>query len=95
MVNIDWSYGAEHMWTRHRVNVAEAHEALFDVDRVWLDPDPKSRSEDSIRVIGYSPSRRAILTVILVRDPKVPWLWGANGWPSNSTDRRKYNEGVN
>lgn len=71
----------------------EANEALADVDRVWLDPDPKSRSGDSIRVIGYSTSLRTILTVILVRDPGVPWLWGANGWPSNSTDRGRYEEG--
>lgn len=28
--------------------------------------------------------------VTLVRDRKLSWLWGANGWPSNTTDRREY-----
>jgi hypothetical protein len=80
------------MWDAHKVTVAEASEALDDVDAVWLDPDPKSTSERSIRVIGYSPTRVDILTIILVRDPEVDWLWGANGWPSNSADRAIYRE---
>lgn len=59
-----------------------------------LDPDRKSTSGDSIRVIGFCRSREELLTVILVRDPEVSWLWGANGWPSNTTDRRKYMRGI-
>jgi uncharacterized DUF497 family protein len=78
------------MWDRHDVTVREANEALADVDAVWFDPDPKSQSSMSIRVIGYCPSRRELLTVILVREPGVDWLWGANGWPSNSADREMY-----
>jgi len=92
-VRVDWTHGADHMWDTHKVAVADANEALHDVDAVWLDPDPKSTSGRSIRVIGYSPSRQQILTIILVRDPDADWLWGANGWPSNSTDRAKYREG--
>lgn len=81
------------MWDRHKVTVSEANEVLDDVDAVWLDPDPKSKTRLGIRVIGYCASRRELLTVILVRDPDVDWLWGANGWPSNSTDRAIYREG--
>ena len=79
------SCGTPTRWT-----VAEANEVLDDVDAVWFDSDPKSKTGRSIRVIGYSPSRQQILTIILVRDPAVDWLWGANGWPSNSTDRGRY-----
>jgi hypothetical protein len=92
-VRVDWTYGADHMWDAHKVTVAEANEALNDVDAVWFNPDPKSKSERSIRVIGYSRSRQQILTIILVVDLSVDWLWGANGWPSNDTDRAKYGEG--
>ena len=81
------------MWERHKVTVSEANEALDDVDAVWLDPDPKSETGWSIRVIGYCASRRELLTVILVREPGADKLWGANGWPSNSTDRAIYREG--
>lgn len=81
------------MWDAHKVTVAEASKALDDVDAVRLDPDPKSTSGRSIRVIGYSLSRQEILTIVLVRDPAVDWLWGANGWSSNLTDRAIYGEG--
>jgi uncharacterized DUF497 family protein len=81
------------MWDNHKVSVDEANEALDDVDAVWFDPDPKSKSGTSIRVIGYSATRAQILTIILVREAGVDWVWGANGWPSNSTDRAKYKEG--
>jgi hypothetical protein len=76
---VDRLHGADHMWDTHKVTVAEANEALNDIDAVWFEPDPKSRSGWSIRVIGYSHSRQQILTVILVHDPSVDWLWGANG----------------
>ncbi|WP_198663718.1 hypothetical protein [Jiangella endophytica] len=89
-MNVDWTHGAAHMWDRHQVSVQEANEALADPLAWVLDPDPKSKSGDSIRVIGLCRSREELLTVILVRDPAVSWLWGANGWPSNSSDRREY-----
>ena len=92
-MDVDWTHGAAHMWEGHRVTVEEANEALADSSAVVSDPDPKSKSGESIRVIGYSESRRALVTVILVRDAAVPWLWGANGWPSNVADRRSYMRG--
>ena len=54
------------MWEKHKVSVVDANEAVNDVDAVWFDPDPSSRSGRSVRVIGYSHSSRAVLTVILV-----------------------------
>lgn len=87
---MDWTHGAQHTWDNHKITVKEANEALGDSDAAMFDPDPKGMSGQSIRVIGYSPTAGRLLTVILVRDPDVTWLWGANGWPSNSTDRTIY-----
>jgi hypothetical protein len=42
-------------------------------------------------VIGYSYSRRAILTIILVRRDDGTY-YGANGWESNPADQRRYRE---
>ncbi|MGH3671976.1 MAG: hypothetical protein ACRDSH_15300 [Pseudonocardiaceae bacterium] len=70
---------------------AEADEAVDDIDAVWFDPDPASRSHRSVRVIGYSHSRRAILTVILVHRGDGAY-YGANGWESNPADQRRYQE---
>lgn len=89
---VDWTHGAQHMWDNHKVAVVEADEAVGDVDAVWFDPDPASRSGKSVRVIGYSHSRRAILTVILVRVGDGAY-YGANGWESNPADQRRYREG--
>jgi hypothetical protein len=83
---IDWAYGAQHMWDNHKVATAEADEAVNDIDAVWFDPDPASRSHRGVRVIGYSHSRRAILTVILVRSDEDIY-YGANGWESNPSTR--------
>jgi hypothetical protein len=90
-VDVDWRHGAEHMWLQHEVSAEQADEALEDVDSIVAFPDPKSRSGRSARVIGYSPSAGALLTVILVRraDESGLW-WGATGWRSNGADRRIY-----
>jgi uncharacterized DUF497 family protein len=88
---VDWTYGAQHMWDNHKVATAEADEAVHDIDAVWFDPDPASRSHRSVRVIGYSHSRRTILTVILVRRDEGTY-YGANGWESNPSDQRRYRE---
>lgn len=92
MVSVDWTHGADHMWTRHRIAVVEADEAVQDVDALWFDPDPRSRSGRGVRVIGYSHSRRAVLTVMLVHRDE-DGFYGANAWESNSSDRRRYERG--
>lgn len=71
---------------------------MADDHAVWLQPDPASRSGDSVRVIGWSRSAREVLTVILV-DARVDpseraqgdW-WGSNVWVANKQDRRLYGE---
>jgi uncharacterized DUF497 family protein len=85
--DVDWSYGAEHMHAGHEVTVEEANEALIDSDALLFDPDPKSTSGSSARVIGYSPAATAVLVVILVHreDEPTAW-WGANAWRANSRD---------
>jgi uncharacterized DUF497 family protein len=92
-VEVDWSHGAAHMWDHHQVSVEQANEALADVDGVWFDPDPKSTSGQSARVIGYSHTAAVVLVVILVHRENGGW-WGANGWRANSTDARIYREGT-
>jgi hypothetical protein len=81
------------MWDRHQIAVSAANEAVSDIDAVWFDPDPHSHSGQSVRVIGYSHSRRAVLTIILVHREGGAGYWGANGWESNSSDRRRYERG--
>lgn len=82
------------MWTKHDVSTLQAGEALADPDALLFDPDPKSKSQASARVIGYSPSAAAVLVVILARRAERPghW-WGATGWRANAADRRIYAQG--
>jgi uncharacterized DUF497 family protein len=89
--DVDWIHRAEYIESRHGVTAQEAGEALDDPDAVLFDPDPKSESGDSARLIGYSPTARAVLVVILVHreDREGDW-WGANAWRANSTDQRIY-----
>ncbi len=81
------------MWENHGVSVDQASEAIADVDALMFDPDPKSRSAKSARLLGYSTSRQRVLVVILVhRDDRSGAWWGANGWDANTTDTNTYRE---
>lgn len=93
VIEVDWTHGAAHMQASHKLTVSEASEAVCDIDALWFDPDPNSKSGRSVRVIGYSQSRQAILTVILVHRDDGEGYWGANGWESNTSDRRRYERG--
>ncbi len=99
MVAVDWQYRASYIRTRSRRRVGEidiepswADEAVADPDAAWLDPDPKSKSGKSVRVIGHSPSAGVVITVILVPKDESSW-WGANAWQANRADERIYREG--
>jgi len=82
------------MWENHGVSVDQASEAIADVDALLFDPDPKSRSAKSARLLGYSTSRQRVLIVILVhRDDRRGAWWGANGWDANTSDTNTYREG--
>lgn len=89
--HVDWTYGAEHMQSRHGLTPDIADEALGDPDRVVIVPDYNSTSGRSVRIIGYSTLVGKIVTVILVEDGGIEY--GVNGWESNSKDRRIYGAG--
>ena len=59
-IDVDWTHGVAHIQASHRLTVAEASEAVRDIDVLWFDPDPNSKSGRSVRVIGYSQSRQTI-----------------------------------
>ncbi|WP_343599552.1 transposase [Mycobacterium sp.] len=63
---VDWCRRADYIRERHGISAAWADEAVNDRHAVWQVPDPASRSGLSVRVIGYSPSARMVLTVILI-----------------------------
>jgi hypothetical protein len=90
-IEVEWVDEAiAHMLASHGVTVAEAEEALGDVECVAQIPDPASRSGKSDRYIGWSASRGELLVVIVVHDSGV--LYGGNAWPANATAQRIYNE---
>jgi hypothetical protein len=66
-LDVDWRHGEDHMRAGHQITVRAANEALADPDALLFDPDPKSTSGQSARVIGFSPTAAAVLVVILVR----------------------------
>ena len=90
--DVDWKHRAEYMAQRHGISVDVANEALTDVDALVWNPDPKSDSRVSIRVVGYSHTAARIITVIIVPNEDGGY-WGVNGWPANTTERRLYSEG--
>jgi hypothetical protein len=90
--NVDWKHGAEHMFLRHGITTTEADEAIADEAALLIDPDPRGRSGRSARLIGYSHTVQAILTIIRVHTEDNRGWYGANGWKSNPTDQRTYEQ---
>ncbi len=68
-----------------------AVEAVFDPRRL-VARDPKSRTGEAIRVVGYSAGMDRMLVVVLVPDGHPPGgLWHvATAWPADSRMRRVY-----
>lgn len=74
-----------------------------DIDPTWASeaaidgwalraPDPASRTGESIRGIGYSPSARRTLMVVIIPDEHPPtglW-WGITARPANRAERNGY-----
>ena len=89
-MEVDWSRRGEYMHHKHGITTDRASEALDDPDRVTLDPDPSSKSGESVRVIGYSPTAAELVTVITLDHEGT--THGVNGWLSNDLDRRRYRE---
>lgn len=99
MGRIDWQHRGDYIQTRSQryqcdvdIHPGWADEAIEDTDAAWLDPDPKSKSGRSARVIGYSPTAEMVITVILLPKNNDEW-WGVNAWKANDTDERIYREG--
>jgi hypothetical protein len=99
VAGVDWQHRRDYIRTRSHRRAGEtdiepewADEAVNDPDSAWLDPDPKSKSGRSARVIGYSPTADMIITVILVPKEEEQGWWGANAWLASQTDERIYRE---
>lgn len=88
---VDWLKRAEYMQRKHGITVEVADDALGDANRVVIDPDYNSTSEESIRIIGYSILADDVITVIVVEHAGTEY--GVNGWSANAKDRRIYNAG--
>ena len=86
---IDWRHRGDYI-TKHGLTPDVADEAFADPNRLVIDPDPASVSGRSVRIIGWSVSIRALVTVIVLPDEAT--VWGVNAWLSNSTDQRRYRE---
>jgi hypothetical protein len=78
---------------RGAVDIEPEHavEAVFDPRRL-VARDPKSRTGEAIRVVGYSAGMDRVLVVMLVPDGHPPdGLWHvATAWPADSHMRRVY-----
>jgi len=95
----DWSLNRVHIELRslrkpgdRDILVEWANEAWQDPNADIADPDPKSKSGISVRLIGYSPSAGFVITVIAFRQNGV--LWGSTAWPSSRAERRIYDAKV-
>lgn len=95
---VDWTRRAGYIRRRHGIEPTWADEAVADPQAIRLTPDPAGRSGLATRIIGYSRSARAVLTVIVVdgeADPRESphgFWWGSNAWRSSRRDVRIYNE---
>ena len=89
---IDWSFAVEHMWSRHMILLTWAQEAVRDINRLTLSPDPVSRSGSSIRIIGYSPRADLVLAVIIVEFEGR--YFAASAWKANKSQARQHRYGM-
>jgi hypothetical protein len=90
---LDWQYRGRYIRTRSARRVGDT-----DIDPAWADeafaddgalvdsPDPASRSGQTDRLVGYSPSARMVIVVIYLREG----LIGVNAWRANPTQARRY-----
>ncbi|HJT91928.1 MAG TPA: transposase [Mycobacterium sp.] len=83
----DWTHRGDYI-AKHGVAPVHADEAIGDPDRVVVNPDPASKSGRGVRIIGYSITAQAVLTVIVLDDEGT--TWGVNAWKANVRDQRLY-----
>jgi hypothetical protein len=90
---LDWQYRDEYIRTRSQrrpgdvdIDPEWADEAFADENAQVDSPDPASKSGETDRIVGYSPSARMVIAVIYLREP----LIGVNAWTANETLTRRY-----
>ena len=93
---LDWKYRGEYIRTRSERRPGDtdiepewAGEAFADDDALVDSPDPASKSGETDRLVGYSPTARTVIVVIYLRER----LIGVNAWKANPTQARRYWEG--
>lgn len=54
--------------------------------------DPRSKTGEAIRIVGYSPTADRVLVVVLIpaQHPPTGLWYVATAWPANSPERRAY-----
>lgn len=67
-------------------------EAVNDPDRLVDEPDPRSAHANGVRIVGYSPTARMVITVVALRDAQGV-LRGASAWKTTGAPLRQYLEG--
>jgi uncharacterized DUF497 family protein len=88
--NVDWSHRREHIEEKG-LTTGQANEALRDPERVIIDPDPRSKTGKSVRIIGYSYTAEALLTVVVVtHDSQV---YGGTAWRASKRELDIYRRG--
>jgi hypothetical protein len=87
---VDWSYRREHV-AEKGFNVEQANEAPEDPERLVIDPDQRSVTGDSVRIIGYSSTAQEVLTVVVVIHGGR--VYGATAWRANKHECRLYRAG--
>lgn len=96
---IEWdSNAADHIRTRSAryggaadIDPAWTIEVVGDPDRLVDEPDPRSAHANSVRIVGYSPTARTVITVVALRDPRGV-LRGASAWKTRGAPLRQYLE---
>lgn len=93
---LDWQYRGHYVRTRSARRPGDtdiepewADEAFADDEALVDSPDPASKSGETDRLVGYSPTARMVIVVIYLRDR----LIGVNAWKANPTQARRYWEG--
>lgn len=90
---LDWQYRADYIRTRSQRRPGDtdiepewADEAFADEQAIVESPDHASKSGETDRLVGYSPTARMVIVVIYMPDG----LIGVDAWKANRTYTREY-----
>lgn len=94
---IDWDEeAAAHIRSRSarylgaaNIEPAWAAEAVSDPDRLADEPDQGSAHDNGVRIIGYSPTARMVITVVALRRADGR-LQGVSAWKTRGAPLRQY-----